>query len=78
MVLLEGVFDFVNGLASELKSTVSVVVVALAIVFIVVNAIASKLSVAKIIGALVTAGILIAGVLGIDVVASMFTTELQK
>ena len=78
MVLLEGVFDFVNGLAAELKSTISVVVVALAIVFIVVNAIASKLSVAKIIGALVTAGILIAGVLGIDVVTSMFTTELQK
>ena len=71
-----GVFDFVNGLAPELKSTVTVGVVALAITFIVVNAIASKLSVAKIVGALVTAGILIAGVLGIEGIASMFTTEL--
>ena len=71
-----GVFDFVNGLAAELKSTVTVAVVALAITFIVVNAIASKLSVAKIVGALVTAGILLAGVLGIEGIASMFTTEL--
>ena len=77
MVLLQSVFDFVNDLAADLKTTVSVVVVALAILFIVVNAIASKLSVAKIIGALVTAGILIAGVLGIDGIASMFTEQLQ-
>lgn len=77
MVPLQGVFDFVNGLAADLKSTVSVVVVAMAILFIVVNAIASKLSVAKIVGAIVTAGILIAGVLGIDVVSGMFTSELK-
>lgn len=77
MVLLQGVFDFVNGLMADLKSTVTIAVVALAILFIVVNAIISKLSVAKIVGALVTAGILIAGVLGIDGIAAMFTSELK-
>lgn len=77
MVLLQGVFDFVNSLSADLKATVTVLVVVLAIVYVVVNAVASKLSIAKIVGALVTAGILIAGVLGIDGIAAMFTSELK-
>lgn len=76
MLLLEGVFDFVNGLAADLKATIAVVVGALAIAFIVYIAVVSKLSVAKVIGALVSAGILIAGVLGIDILAGMFSIEL--
>lgn len=77
MVLLEdGLFDFINGLAADLKSTVSVAVVAVAVVYIVYSAIVSRLSVAKIVTAGLAAGLLIAVVLGPEIISGWMTTEL--
>lgn len=77
MIPLQGVFDWVNGLAEDVKSTVATVVVVVAIVFIVVEAVRSKLSVAKIVTAVLVAGFLVAAVLGIETISGWFETEIQ-
>jgi|GEM_PF-7112394 len=77
MVLMEGLFEFVNGLAADLKATVSVVVVALAIAYVVISAVTSRLSIAKIVTAGLAAGLLIAVVMGPEVISTWFTTELS-
>lgn len=77
MILLQGVFDFAQGLAGDVRTTAQVIVGAAAAVFIVVNAVRSKLSVANLIVTLLAAGLLIAAIPSLMTVSGWMQTEIK-
>lgn len=70
-------FDWVQGLAGDLTLTAKIVGAAIAVVFIVFHMIASKMSIARIVVAAISGGIVIALLFGgINFIADLIQGEM--
>lgn len=64
MILLEGVFDWLNGISGDLKGTATAVGGAIAIVYFVFNIVRGKFTMAAIVGAFIAVAVVLAVLAG--------------
>lgn len=76
MVIL-GIFDTINNLAASAKEALYAVIIVIAIGFVVVRAVASKLSIASVVVAALAAGLLIWVVSNVELVSEDIGDELS-
>lgn len=66
------VFDWINNLAAETTTTIKTMVVVLALGFILYHTVAGKMSVARVIVAAISGGLVISIVFGMGFISDMF------